>query len=101
GCHVTGVQTCALPISAVATLRPPNFITTHGESGYGVSTLWSETFPCTVMTIAAGAPYEKWGQPPSRGKGTRPRAQTSIFTNATAIADPGRGSLCRGRSAAN
>ncbi len=25
---------------AVATLRPPNFITTHGESGYGVSTAW-------------------------------------------------------------
>jgi hypothetical protein len=26
--------------SAVETLRPPNFSTTHGESGYGVSTAW-------------------------------------------------------------
>ena len=25
---------------AVETLRPPNFMTTHGESGYGVSTAW-------------------------------------------------------------
>ena len=26
--------------SAVETLRPPNFSTTQGESGYGVSTAW-------------------------------------------------------------
>jgi hypothetical protein len=27
-------------LSAVDTLRPPNFSTTHGESGYGVATAW-------------------------------------------------------------
>jgi hypothetical protein len=27
-------------VSAVETLRPPNFNTTHGELGYGVSTAW-------------------------------------------------------------
>src|SRR5690606_20744951 len=65
--------------SAVATLRPPNFITTHGESGYGVSTLCSATLPCTVMTIVERAPYLGERQTPDPAKRRRKMVSDTFF----------------------